>query len=467
MHLINYLTVSLLIASASTIFVENAVAEVPSDTQYWQPVDSTDQEPYIEEKMPPGIQVVISSLDGPVYADERGMTLYKWPLGALRNGSTGDRKDGPSNCTDEVLRYSEGLMSPYPPGLLLPDLENRLSCTQAWPPALAAEGAEEVGKWTINQRDDGLSQWVYDGYPVYTSNLDQKPGDVLGGTKIRSGGDGGIVREPIGPPPDIPSGFKVLSSSTGRLLVDSNDHSIYTWDGDEANKSNCDQACLKDWTPVPAPEIAVDRGDWTVVKQSSGFNQWAFRGKPLYTSNKEVKSRSFVGSDEPGWHNVYTQRSQTPPAEFTVQDAAFGGQVLADSRGRTIYLYNCRDDSLVQLACDHPGAPQVYRMAICGNGDPKLCRETFPYVVAPAGAKSESDLWSVLTIDPDTGHLAAPGQEGSLQVWAYRNRPVYTYGGDKEAGVTNGDGVGEFTGRRNGFKAFVLRDDFGGNAFRR
>jgi predicted lipoprotein with Yx(FWY)xxD motif len=169
----------------------------------------------------------------------------------------------------------------------------------------------------------------------------------------------------------------------------------------------------------------------------------------------------------PAWHNVYTQRAVTPPPEFTVQDVEFGGQVLADARGRTIYLYNCKDDSLAQLACDHPASPQEYRMAICGNGDPALCLETFPYVIAPAGAISESRLWSVMAIDPATGRQAAPDQADALQVWAYRKRPVYTYKGDREPGVTNGDGIGEFTGRRNGYKAFVLRDDFGENAFRR
>ena len=45
-----------------------------------------------------------------------------------------------------------------------------------------------------------------------------------------------------------------------------------------------------------------------------------------------------------------------------------------------------RDDSVAQLACDHPDAAQDYRLAICGNGDPEVCRETFPYVVARADA---------------------------------------------------------------------------------
>jgi predicted lipoprotein with Yx(FWY)xxD motif len=170
-----------------------------------------------------------------------------------------------------------------------------------------------------------------------------------------------------------------------------------------------------------------------------------------------------LGSDVPGWHNVYMQRALTPPQEFTVQDSRLG-QVLADSRGHTIYLYNCSDDAMDQLACDHPSTPQEYRMAICGNGDPKLCNETFPYVPASADAKSTSRLWSVMTIDPNTGRRAAAGDAGAVNVWAYRDRPVYTYGGDREAGDANGDAYGEFNGFRNGYKAFWLRDDFRNNA---
>jgi predicted lipoprotein with Yx(FWY)xxD motif len=337
---------------------------------------------------------------------------------------------------------------------------------------LAAEDAQATGKWTLVARGDGALQWAYDGYPLYTSHLDQQAGDVLGGSKLPYVRDGGILREPIGPPADIPADFKVVPTTTGRLLVNKDEFSVYVWDGDEPGRSNCDTACLKHWTPVPAPEIAMDRGDWSVVRQDSGFRQWAFRGRPLYTYNNDPGARSFVGGDvphwrNPEWHNVYTQRAVLPPPQFTVQDVEFGGQVLADSRGRTIYLYNCRDDSLAQLSCDHPDAAQEYRLAICGNGDPEVCLRTWPYVTAAADARSESDLWTVLAIDPRSGHRAASGQEDALHVWAYRGRPVYTYVGDREPGVTNGDGIGEFTGRRNGYKAFVLRDDFGENAFRR
>jgi len=468
MYLNKFLAVIYVVASASVVSAASSTAaEASDDMKYWQSADSGAQEAYLEEEVPPGIQVVATALDGPVYANSEGRTLYTWPLIALRNGSTGDRKDGPSNCTDEVLRTEIGFMSPYPAGLVLPYADQGITCAQVWPPVLAPEGAEEVGKWTLVERENGAMQWAYDGFPLYTSDLDKQPGDVLGGTKINSGGDGGVVRVPAGPPADIPPGFDVISSTTGRLLVSENEYSVYTWDGDENNVSNCVAECLVDWTPVRAPQITADSGDWTIIRHPSGINQWAFRGRPLYTHNNDTRSRSFDGSDVPGWHNVYTQRAVTPPAEFTVQDAAFGGQVLADSRGRTIYLYNCRDDSIAQLACDHPNSPQEYRMAICGDGDPEVCQETFPYVVAEPDAKSESSLWSVMVINPNTGRPAASNEDGALHVWAYRNRPVYTYSGDKEPGVTNGDGFGEFIGTRNGYKAFVLRDIFQNNEFRR
>jgi len=467
MYLNNFLTVVFIAASASMASAASAATEAPSDTKYWQSAANNAQESYLEEKLPPGIQVIATALDGPVYADAQGRTLYKWPVSALRNGSLGDRANGPSNCTDEVLRTEVGFMSPYPAGLILPYAGEGVSCTQAWLPVLASVDGVEVGKWSLAERADGSKQWAYDGFPLYASNLDKNPGDVLGGTKISSGGDGGVVRVPVGPLPDIPPGFLVLSSSTGRLLVNDDEYSIYAWDGDEENTSNCVSECLNSWTPVRAPQIAADSGDWTIIKHPSGINQWAFRAKPLYTHNNDTRSRSFAGSDVAGWHNVYTQRAVTPPEEFTVQDAGFGGQVLADSRGKTIYLYNCRDDSVAQLACDHPDAAQDYRLAICGNGDPDVCRETFPYVVADANAESESSLWSVMAINPNTGRRAETGEVGALNVWAYRQRPVYTYGGDQEPGDTEADAFGEFYGTRNGYKAFVLRDIYSNSAFRR
>ena len=94
--------------------------------------------------MPPGFRVETSELDGPVFADAKGRTLYRWPYRTMRNGVTGDSK-GESNCADTASTESAGLMSPYPGGLLLPERDKRPSCQQMWPPAFAAE-SDKAGR---------------------------------------------------------------------------------------------------------------------------------------------------------------------------------------------------------------------------------------------------------------------------------------------------------------------------------
>ena len=157
------------------------IADVhPDFLKYWQPADSADHEAWIEEPLPPGFQVIVAPLEGPVFADARGRTLYSWPLEDQRNGQAGDREGLPSSCTDEVLTVSAGLMSPYPPDLELPDLDRRKSCADVWPPVLAPADAEPVGKWSVINRIDGAGQWAYDGQPLYTSIQDRRPGRRLG-----------------------------------------------------------------------------------------------------------------------------------------------------------------------------------------------------------------------------------------------------------------------------------------------
>lgn len=422
------------------------------------------REPYLSVPMPAGFRVESSELEGAVFADARGHTLYSWPQHELRNGNAGDPKDR-SSCSDVKETTTDGLMSPYPAGLILPDLATRPSCTQEWPPVRAAAGAKPVGDWSLIRRPDGSEQWAYKGQALYTSVLDREPGDTYGGS-MRSGGEGSgdapAYRLPVGPPPDVPPGLTVRTTALGRLLVTvDGSYSVYDSDQDERNHSNCDAACTETWKPVLAPASARAHGAWTVVERQPGIWQWAFRGRPIYTYALDKNPRSQAGSDVPAWHNVYLQRSPPPPSEFTVQ-MSISGEVLADAHGKTIYLYRCGDDALDQLSCDDPDDTQAYRLAMCGGGDVERCLKNFPYVMAAPTARSESRTWTVIAIDPKSGHRATPGQSGALRVWAYRDRPVYTYAGDERPGDIHADSHGEFKGDREGFKAFWLRDDFFG-----
>lgn len=430
-----------------------------------RPIIPAEREAYLNVPMPAGFQVQHTELEGPVFANAQGMTLYYWPHDTLRNGVTGDSKKQ-SDCGFEKTTHTAGLMSPYPPGLELPELDTRLSCAEEWPPMFAADDAKPIGDFTIITRKDGKKQWAYDEAALYTSRLDKMPGDVLGGTTRESGGgnDGPATRRPAQAPSAVPPGFQVATATIGRQLLTDKYFSIYVSDRDGPNKSNCDEMCARKWPPMLAPASARPQGDWSIFERSPGVYQWAFRKRPLYSYSLDYDIRSLKGSDEPGWHNVYLQRSPTPPKQFTAQET-LAGIVLADENGKTIYTYNCGDDSADQLACDHPDAPQQYRLAICGGGNAERCLKTWPYVVAAADAKVEGRAWSIMTIDPMTGKVAPPGQAGALRVWAYRDRPVYTYAKDQNPGDTFGVARGEHRGRRNGFTAFWLRDDFFGNTF--
>ena len=450
-----------LILAAAVASLAAGGASVASDASF---AAKQAHEPYLSVPMPPGFHVEGSELEGAVFADARGRTLYIWPQHELRNGNAGDPKDR-SNCTDTRQTATDGLMSPYPAGLILPDLPTRPSCTQAWPPVRVAAGAKPIGDWTIIERKDGIAQWAYKGQALYTSALDRAPGDTYGGS-MRSGGegsgDGPAYRIPVGPPPDVPPGLAVRTTALGRLLVTvDGSYSVYYRDSDRRDHSNCDAACTETWKPVLAPASARSHGAWTVLERTPGIWQWAFRGKPIYTNAVDKNPRSQAGSDLPGWHDVYLQRAPSPPSEFTVQ-VSLSGEVLADAHGKTIYVYRCGDDALDQLSCDDPDDTQAYRLAMCGGGDVERCQQNFPYVTAAPGARSLSRTWTVIDIDPKTGHRASRGQSGALRVWAYRDRPVYTFAGDEAPGDLQGDSHGEFKGDREGFKAFWLRDDFFG-----
>ncbi len=418
-------------------------------------------EQYVSVPMPAEFRVEPTQLEGPVFADAEGRTLYTWPSHRLRNGYSGETAGKPA-CYDEVSTETAGLMSPYPPGIELPDLDSRPSCTDLWPPVLAGEDAKPIGKWTIVERRDGQRQWMYDEQPLYTSVLDNQPGDTYGGTTRRYGGDSPAMRVPATPPPKVPPGFAIKTTSVGRLLTTDKNDSVYVYDRDTAEKSLCDGECAKTRMPVLAPQMARPQGEWSVVERSPGVLQWAFRQKPLYTYVLDQRSWSLEGSDAEGWNNVYTQTAPPPPGSFTESDTLIG-RVVADADGMTVYTYVCGDDSIDQLSCDHPNDTQVYRLAMCGGGDARKCQDHWRYVPAGPNENSSSRTWTVMWINPETGHRATDSEQNSgaaLKVWAYRDRPVYTFGGDEQPGDLNGAGTGEWRGQRNGLEAIWIRDDY-------
>jgi predicted lipoprotein with Yx(FWY)xxD motif len=97
---------------------------------------------------------------------------------------------------------------------------------------------------------------------------------------------------------------KVVQSTKGRIFVDNNGMTLYTFDRDTSgNKSTCDGKCTERWKPLAAANDAEAKGDFTVIIRSDGSKMWAYRYRPLYSSQSDHAPGDINGSD-PGnlWH---------------------------------------------------------------------------------------------------------------------------------------------------------------------
>ena len=94
-------------------------------------------------------------------------------------------------------------------------------------------------------------------------------------------------------------------TSMGKVYTDEKGMTLYTFDKDEANKSNCYDECAKNWPPYLAAADAKAEGEWTLVDRTDGTKQWAYEGKPVYLWVKDTKPGDVTG-DMVGevWHVV-------------------------------------------------------------------------------------------------------------------------------------------------------------------
>ena len=99
--------------------------------------------------------------------------------------------------------------------------------------------------------------------------------------------------------------FKAADTSAGKVLVDAKGMTLYTFDKDEPNKSNCYDDCAQNWPPLMATADAQPEGEWTIVERTDGTRMWAYDGKPLYTFVKDTKPGDVTGDNVGNaWHVV-------------------------------------------------------------------------------------------------------------------------------------------------------------------
>jgi predicted lipoprotein with Yx(FWY)xxD motif len=99
------------------------------------------------------------------------------------------------------------------------------------------------------------------------------------------------------------------------VLADAAGRTVYTFDKDEPNKSNCAGGCLAAWPAFTAKPEATAKGEFGLI---SSTRQWTVNGKPLYYFAGDAKPGDRNGDGQGGvWHVI----SATPGAKAAAKPA--------------------------------------------------------------------------------------------------------------------------------------------------
>ena len=89
-------------------------------------------------------------------------------------------------------------------------------------------------------------------------------------------------------------------------LADPDGLTLYTYEKDGFEKSNCAGECLRSWPPMLA--VAGDKGGFeslSVFTREDGQQQWAHTGRPLYRSVKDTAPGTANGNGvDDAWYIV-------------------------------------------------------------------------------------------------------------------------------------------------------------------
>jgi predicted lipoprotein with Yx(FWY)xxD motif len=125
---------------------------------------------------------------------------------------------------------------------------------------------------------------------------------LLGASEALAHGSEAAPPPPKKGPPTSP--VQVVSTERGTMFVDPKGMTLYYFDKDDSgNKSNCNGKCNERWVPYAAPADAEAFGDFTVIVRNDGSKMWAYRYRPLYTSQQDKAPGDANGSDASMlWH---------------------------------------------------------------------------------------------------------------------------------------------------------------------
>ena len=97
---------------------------------------------------------------------------------------------------------------------------------------------------------------------------------------------------------------KIGDTQKGKVLIDDKGMTLYVFDKDSAGKSACNGPCAGNWPPLMATTSSSAVGDYTIITRDDGSKQWAYKGRPLYTSHNDKAPGDISGDGflNGAWH---------------------------------------------------------------------------------------------------------------------------------------------------------------------
>ena len=91
------------------------------------------------------------------------------------------------------------------------------------------------------------------------------------------------------------------------VLVNAKGMTLYTFDRDVASsgKSACEGDCAVKWPPAMVSATDKPVGDYTIITRANGQQQWAYKGKPVYTWPEDQEPGDKYGDNyNKVWHVI-------------------------------------------------------------------------------------------------------------------------------------------------------------------
>lgn len=153
-------------------------------------------------------------------------------------------------------------------------------CSTNWPvffeESLTVGSGLETKNFGTITRADGQKQTTYKGWPLYHFAKDETAGDTKG--------NGAVNNTFFVATPDYT--VFVADKNGAKFLVDAEGRSLYQFDNDAVQVSNCTGGCLQVWpqffTPYTTVPTFLKASDFGTITRNDGKQQVTFRQKPLY-----------------------------------------------------------------------------------------------------------------------------------------------------------------------------------------